>query len=275
MTAQCDAAMRAAAAGDSDPPHVHQYLMTLLAQSGRFHEAEEFSDTALGQSPYDEGRLTYRIFVLEMAHPPDHENELPNLRARARRYWPDVLKDSLRFEAAVANGRIAQAEAILHDPLNSDGIVTGTGRDVVDAVFLALKTKKAADLAAAEAQCLPPPPNWNPPNVAFQTCLVGLTMLGRLDDAFELAERGNHDVQCCSPKDQEEWWLKGGGLYYPRYALFGSALVPMRADPRFIDIARRTGLLAYWASGHPPDFCVFERVPVCALLTRLNSRRPQ
>jgi hypothetical protein len=43
-------------------------------------------------------------------------------------------------------------------------------------------------------------------------------------------------------------------------------MAPVRAQRRFIEIARRTGLLAYWKSGHPPDFCSFERAPVCELL---------
>jgi hypothetical protein len=90
--------------------------------------------------------------------------------------------------------------------------------------------------------------------------------LGDFDTLFALATRAYRDVACCSPAEQEREWLAGGGDYYPRWPLFGKAMTPARADPRFIEIARRTGLLAYWKSGHPPDFCSFERVPVCKLL---------
>jgi hypothetical protein len=64
----------------------------------------------------------------------------------------------------------------------------------------------------------------------------------------------------------EQKWILSGGQVYPRQYLFGPVMVKARADPRFIEIARRTGLLAYWKSGHRPDFCMTEKVPVCALL---------
>jgi hypothetical protein len=42
----------------------------------------------------------------------------------------------------------------------------------------------------------------------------------------------------------------------------------MRQDPRFLDLARRIGLLAYWQSGRAPDFCNKRREPICATLVR-------
>jgi hypothetical protein len=44
-------------------------------------------------------------------------------------------------------------------------------------------------------------------------------------------------------------------------------MAPFRADPRFMELAERIGLLDYWRIGdNEPDFCATERAPVCGLL---------
>jgi hypothetical protein len=160
---------------------------------------------------------------------------------------------------------MAAAEAVLNDPVTGDQIDSGPGKDIDKTIIRAVITRKPADLASAKGKCLPPPPMW-PVGTGFLTCIVGLTMLGDLDSAFSLAERGYADVEHGSPAERERRWLETGGLYYPRFELWGTATRPLRADPRFILIARNVGLLSYWKSGHPPDFCGFERAPVCQLL---------
>jgi hypothetical protein len=43
----------------------------------------------------------------------------------------------------------------------------------------------------------------------------------------------------------------------------------MRADPRFLPMVEKLGLMEYWqASGHGPDFCETEDVPVCRELKK-------
>jgi hypothetical protein len=265
LTAECDRALRHTVATDPEPPYASLYFAGQLAQSGLFREADRLMAGDLAQSPYDPIRLSLRTFALEMKRPGDRADELSGIRARAQRYAPWVLKDDFHYEAAIANGNVAAASALLNDPTTGDSIDSDIGKDIDNAVFRAISTRASADAAAARGKCLPPP-NWLPPSIAFQSCLVGLTMLGDLDAAFRLAHLGYRNFGCCTPAEREKVWLDGGGLHYPRYVLWGSAMAPFRADPRFIDVARRTGLLAYWKSGHPPDFCNFERVPVCALL---------
>jgi hypothetical protein len=54
-----------------------------------------------------------------------------------------------------------------------------------------------------------------------------------------------------------------------RYArvLFRSDMKAVRADPRFIPIVERLGLVDYWrSSGKWPDFCKTEPDSVCALM---------
>jgi len=266
LTGECDKALRRAVAADPEPPYASVYFASHLAHAGRVREAATLFDNALSQSPYDAGWLDWRMFTLQMERPAG-DDELPAIRARAQRYAPDTLKDEFRYRSAVANGNFTAAKALLDDPSTGESILTGAGKDIVNSVFRAVRTRSPDDAAAARRQCLPPPPEWNVPDVAFGTCLVGLTMTGDLDSFFALAQRGYPDLQCCSKADQEKRWLDSGSLYYPRVELWGSAMAPARADRRFIEIARRTGLLAYWKSGHPPDFCGFERAPVCQLLS--------
>ena len=68
--------------------------------------------------------------------------------------------------------------------------------------------------------------------------LTILTMLGDLDDAFAQA-------QLYRPVNP----------YMPPY-LFLPPTAPLRSDPRFMQVAAKLGLVAYWrATGHWPDFC--------------------
>ena len=266
LSADCDKALRRAVASDAEPPYASVIFASQLAQSGRIREADAMMAAALADSPYDGGRMSFRMFALKMERPTERRGDLPEIQARAQRYAPDTLKDANQYEAAIANGDLAAASAMLNDPVTGDAIDNGLGKDIDNAVFRAVKTRLPTDVSAARAKCVAPPPNWLPTGTAYQTCIVGLTMLGDVNSAFSLAGLGYWNTQCCTPSEIEKRWLDGGGLYYPRVELFGSAMAPFRADPRFITIAWRAGLLAYWKSGHPPDFCDFERVPVCTLL---------
>jgi hypothetical protein len=52
------------------------------------------------------------------------------------------------------------------------------------------------------------------------------------------------------------------GLLY-----FDPAVPGLRADPRFLPLMEKLGLLAYWRdSGNHPDFCKSEKAPVCAAI---------
>jgi len=266
LTPQCDSALRQSIAADPDPPFANQFLSGALGDSGLLHEAASVADIALAQSPYDSQRLIWRIVTLQFEHPADQENALPALLERERRFAPDLLKSELIYEARLANGDLDGAQALLDDTTTGEAIAGGRGKQISEDVLRAARTRSAVDIARARRECAPPTPTWGPPAPTYSTCLVGLTMVGDLDSAFTLAERGYRDVQCCTAVEREKAWLDGGGLYYPRFQLWGAAMAPFRADRRFIEVARRTGLLAYWRSGHPPDFCSFERVPVCDVL---------
>ena len=76
--------------------------------------------------------------------------------------------------------------------------------------------------------------------------MLALVMLGRMDDVFRL------------PLDE----LIDNLLFFPQMA-------PLRADPRFLGLAKKRGMFAYWKKTHTrPDFCATEHVPVCQALAQ-------
>jgi hypothetical protein len=64
--------------------------------------------------------------------------------------------------------------------------------------------------------------------------------------------------------NEDRVWLDHPGGFETAI-LTGPAGKVMRTDPRFLDLARKQGLLAYWRKDGPPDFCAAPRPePVCA-----------
>jgi hypothetical protein len=270
LTARCDRRMRAAMAADPDVPLLPYLFASQLEGSGRFAEAAKVVDLELAANPLGPAQLSLRYSVTRMMHPGDTNNELAELQGRMHRYigstaYLDLLAD-------INAGDLRAAKSLMDDPRTGLADPGDSAAATVQLVLRAVTSKNPGEVRAMRSACNPAPPESTPGDPAFGSCLVGLTMLGDLDAVFALANRGYRDVACCSAAVQEQQWLATGGAYPSRSALFGKAMAPVRADPRFIEVARRTGLLAYWKSGHPPDFCSFERAPVCDLLKGAASR---
>jgi DNA-binding winged helix-turn-helix (wHTH) protein len=87
-------------------------------------------------------------------------------------------------------------------------------------------------------------------------CLVAMTRFGRLDDAFRLAAIGFPDHRSFAPPGADAWIVSRLPDTPPLSLLFSPAMKPFRDDPRFWDVAVRTGLVNYWlTTGSWPDFC--------------------
>ena len=264
LTPKCDQRTRAAISANPDVPLLPFLFAIQLVDTGRFVEAVKFADMDLAQSPLGAGQLSLRIFATRMTRSGDSDAMLPQLEDRIRRYVGPGSLAYFDYSVAVANGDMRAAEVVLGS--SGDAIAAGETKETMETVLRAVRSKSPPDVAAMRERCDPPSSVAAPEDPAFGTCIVGFTLLGDPDRAFAAAVRGYRDVACCSPAQQQEQWLASGGEYRSRSELFGRAMAPFRADPRFVEIARRTGLLAYWKSGHPPDFCSVERAPVCRLL---------
>jgi len=72
-----------------------------------------------------------------------------------------------------------------------------------------------------------------------------------------------------TPAETERIWLNDPDGGAPLSLVTSAAAAPMRRDPRYLALAQRTGLLDYWRSGRPPDFCKPPHSePVCVQLLK-------
>lgn len=79
---------------------------------------------------------------------------------------------------------------------------------------------------------------------ARNVVLLALGNFGRVDEAYQLLEDPNFQP-----------FVDRGALFRPDFA-------PIRADPRFMQVAARLGLVRYWRqTGYWPDFCASEKLP--------------
>jgi len=93
------------------------------------------------------------------------------------------------------------------------------------------------------------------PQLVAPDCLIQMVRLGAIDDAFRFAAQAYPDHRNLYPVTSDEWvtqpwqWPDTTWLFIP-------PMKPFRDDPRFWDVAVRTGLVNYWQStGSWPDFC--------------------
>lgn len=267
--AQCEDLLRQGLAADPRSPWLPTYLAVFLSEAGRLKEAGPLRAAAYAADRFQPAKAGYHLYQLELwgrTHRPETE---PLLRA-ADLYWPgDPAFVELRFMGLVAAGEVAEAERLLNDPV-AGPIIEPPGREQpIRAILGAWRTRTLAAVARARREC---GPDWLPRNIAVAACLNGLAAVGDLDGAFAMAERVYPDRRPRNGTEAEDWFLKTGGSGYTRGYLFGDAAAPLRADRRFIGLAERTGLLAYWRARRPPDFCAREQAPVCALLRAGNDR---
>jgi hypothetical protein len=180
------------------------------------------------------------------------------------------------FEEAAFQGAPGDAEAMLREP-GARNILEQEGRPTFSRIAVALHYRRPQDVQSVVDDCkgfdaLGPE--------ARRTCFLALIVLGRLDDAFWLADRfypeqrgptgQARDVRPGLLMPRNATWqsrdLWSGFLIPPAYLSVREA-APFRADVRFRDVVERIGLLDYWKSSHhAPDFCMTEQTPVCALL---------
>jgi hypothetical protein len=120
----------------------------------------------------------------------------------------------------------------------------------LDPAMPVIAAVRANDLTKTRRLC--------PPTLGrgFKTdlCMLALGRLGDRDDAFELAWTIYPDRIGRTPAEEDQLWLESG-RYFDSDILMGPAAAPLRSDPRYLELARRLGVLAYWRSGRLPDFC--------------------
>ena len=244
LFAQCEDRLRAGQRADPNAPFVSLFLSSQLDNVGRFDEALELARMSLANDRYKLWKLVRMVNALELT---GQSEEAEAVYRQATKWWPDT--PPLAFGRMVGMAERGDFDAI--ERFNKDALPAGLNAAI-----------KAKDKAAARKAC----PREADPSVASVFCMVGLAQAGDIDGAFAFANQLYPRIQGQSPAETEALWVDQPGKP-PFSFLSAPALAPMRRDPRFLGLAERTGLLAYWRSGRLPDFCRPPRAePVCKRL---------
>jgi hypothetical protein len=100
-------------------------------------------------------------------------------------------------------------------------------------------------------------------------CFVAFNLLRDEDSAYALAEKMYPRRVGRTPAETDQIWVKDPDGGAPPQLVTSPPAAAFRRDPRFLPLAERTGLLAYWRSGRAPDFCRPPHPePVCGQLLK-------
>jgi hypothetical protein len=155
--------------------------------------------------------------------------------AEARKKWPDDTNiDYAEFGLQFRYGDARAALDLLPKTFNLSDAEMAPYRKLIAARLDPTPAKIDEAVAALSASKAKP---------RFNEVLLALGNFGRVDQAYQLME---------DPRFQQS---------LDRSALFRPDFVGIRADPRFMQVAARLGLVRYWReSGYWPDFCTREQL---------------
>lgn len=250
--------MRAGLEADPDAPFVPAFLSSLLYAVGRFEEAAQFARTSLAADPFHPHKLRRVVRTLIVL---GKKEEAEQLFDRAVRWWPDhsgLYWD--RLNAYALTGDLEGAErAIAQMPPS----MLVRQRLQISSM---LSAYRAGQRGRVHNLCLRP----NADFLLTSFCLTTLNQLGDRSAALQVAEQLFPRTVGASDKETEAIWIDDPDDSWPEPIMSAPATAWLRADPRFLEFARRTGISQYWRRDRLPDFCRESPEPVCAALRKLS-----
>lgn len=209
----------------------------ILLGVGRLREAEPFLRRAVALDPLSSWERTDLVSLLVSM---GHMAEATSVMEQCLELWPD---DSSNVRATnllmlAFNGAPADALAVLDDP---DRRPYGLDQSVIEAwrAFINARKTPSAEARARAIKALQSAltPGLMPAGIAAQM----FARLGDLDSAFAAAEHADPSLTS---------------------TFYDPAMAKMRADPRFMPLAAKLGLVDYWQSTDKwPDFCSASDAP--------------
>ena len=256
LRAGCEDRLRAARRIDPDAPFLNTFLSHLLRGVGRFDEATDLARLAYTHDVYVPTKIAWMLKSLEYTGESDRARELYQQGAR---WWPDYKPMFFLnrlfglIERADFNG-IRRFEQEIEPKDLPDGYTRS------DALVAALKTKSVAALRRTCPQ--------TDAYLLSLRCMIAFAILGEQDSAYAIADKLYPRRVGRTPAATERIWLDDPAGAGQLEFVTSSGAAPMRRDARYLQLAERTGLLAYWRSGRAPDFCRKQSEPICAQLLK-------
>jgi tetratricopeptide (TPR) repeat protein len=219
---------------EPDNSVVQMNLADALMDVGRMSESVQAAQRAVELNPLSPFARSHYILALAYA------GEISKAKAdivEARKKWPnDPQIDWAEFGVQYRYGDPRIAEQLLPRTLDYSDARLIPYRKLIAARLDPTPGKIDDVIAEFRAR-------WQNNPQTENLVLLALGTFGKTDEAYQLLN---------DPKFQHD--LTTDALFRPEFA-------PVRADPRFMAVAARTGLVRYWkATGIWPDFCSAEQL---------------
>ncbi len=256
LMAECEDRLRAARRLDPDAPFLNTFLSHRLRDVGRFAESADLARLAYTHDVYVPTKIAWMLKTLEYSGEGDEARKLSEQGAR---WWPEY-KDMFFRNRMFGLLERGDFDAIQRVEQEVDATRVQANYQGSSALVAALKSKS---IPAARRAC----PEGDKYLLNLR-CMVALASLGDQDGAYKIADKLYPRRVGRTPAETERIWLDDPEGQGPPAFITSPGAAPMRRDPRYLQLAERTGLLAYWRSGRLPDFCRKEPEPICTQLLR-------
>ena len=242
LRAECEDHIRAGMRADPDSPFASHFLVELVLHPvGRNREAAELAGLSLAHDQYMPAKIGLALLMSELTGQTD---DAEDLYRQSLAWWPQDQGIGWARRLGIA-GR-GDFEALQRIDAQE------RPRKAPDRVLVAVNGKSLPALRAACAGAQ---------DIDAAVCMIGFAKLNDLDDAYAFAN------QLFPVRSADDGDATANGRFVA--FLTDAAGAPLRRDARFIPLADRLGLLAYWRTGRLPDFCQPPAAePVCAQLRR-------
>jgi len=219
---------------DPDDGRIQMHLSDEYQAVGRMSDSVQAAQRGVELEP--NAPYTRSVYIVALIYSGQFSKAKADI-AEARKRWPgDIDIDYADFSLQFRYGDPRAALELMPRAFNYSDAEMAPYRKLVAARLDPTPAKVDDAIAALGARA---------PN-SFLTrnrVLLALGNFGRVEQAYQLME---------DPKFQPS--IERAGLFRPDFA-------KIRADPRFMQIAARLGLVRYWRqTGYWPDFCTTEQL---------------